>query len=94
MIELYRPVDCPSCADIEEALKEMVLAHRVITVENGNLPASLPVGTPLPALRDEGQIITGSQALKDHLQYLKHIAFEWRKYQSDSCYIHDDGGIC
>ena len=35
MIELYRSIDCSTCADIEAALKEMVVAHKVIVVEAG-----------------------------------------------------------
>lgn len=94
MIELYRTNDDTTGIEIEDGLKELVLAHRVIVVEAGQSPETLPDNTPLPALRDEGQIITGSEALQAHLQYLKHVAFEWRKYQSDSCYVHDDGGNC
>jgi hypothetical protein len=94
MIKLYCTPNSLEAAVVEEGLKELVLAHQVITVQPGQLPDSLPVDTPLPALLDEGKIITGAEALKAHLQYLKHVAFEWRKYQSDSCYVHKDGGNC
>jgi hypothetical protein len=94
MIELYRTQNDALGAEIEDGLQELVLAHRVILVEPEQPPDSLPANTPLPALRDEGQLITGSEALRAHLQYLTHVAFEWRKFQSDACYIHEDGGNC
>lgn len=94
MIELYRIHNDPFGIEIEENLKELVLAHRVVVLAPGQQPDSLPLNTSLPALRDEGQLITGRPALLAHLNYLKHVAFEWRKYQSDACYIDDDGGTC
>ncbi|MCB0208797.1 MAG: hypothetical protein KDJ52_05695 [Anaerolineae bacterium] len=89
MIELYRPAECQACADIEAALKEMVLAHRVIIVADGQRPDTLPTSTPLPAIKDEGQIITGQAEIDAHLKKLERIAVEWRKYQSDACYTSE-----
>ncbi len=90
MIELYRPIDCPACAEIEEALAELSLARKVITVEPDQQPDGLPMGTTLPAIKDEGQIINDPAAIKEYLEELERIAAEWRKYQSDSCYIDED----
>ena len=42
MIELYCTPDSLEAAKIEEALKELVLAYRVITVKSGQLPEILP----------------------------------------------------
>ena len=95
MIELYRPIECPTCEKIEYELKDMVLAHKVITVSGETFPVELPPNTHLPALKDNGDIITGQAEIEERLKQLRKIAFEWRKYQYDSCYIHDDdGGFC
>ncbi|GAB4440695.1 MAG: hypothetical protein Kow0031_22650 [Anaerolineae bacterium] len=94
MIELYRTASDPLGAEIEDGLKELVLAHRVIVVTAGQLPNSLPAGTPLPALRDQGRLITGSQALHAHLRRLQQLVYEWRKYESDACYIGNEGETC
>jgi hypothetical protein len=90
MIELYQTEQSAAGAGIAEALRELVLAHRVITVTPDNLPEELPAGTRLPALRDQGQLITGSDAIKTHLQQLERIAHEWRRFQADSCYVDSD----
>jgi hypothetical protein len=94
MIELYRAASDALGAEIEGGLKELVLAHRVVVVTPAHPPEHLPAGTPLPALRDGDRLITGGEALRAHLRHLEHVVFEWRKYESDSCYIEDDGSHC
>ncbi len=94
MIELYRPVDCPDCTKFEETLRELVIAHKIITLEPGQFAATLTPGTPLPAIKDEGQIITGQAAIDAYLVDLEKIVADWRRFQSDACYIDDDGGVC
>ena len=56
MIEFYRPADCDSCEEIEAALREMVVAYKVIVVKPGQRPDVLPADTPLPALQDNGRL--------------------------------------
>jgi hypothetical protein len=94
MIEFYRPAECDYCEAIEAALKEMVIAHKVIVVEPGKQPKGLPAGTPLPALVDSGQVVTGRAALAEHLQKLEQVVADWRRFQSDACYIDDEGEVC
>jgi hypothetical protein len=92
MVELYRAVESAWSDEIEGALKEMVIAHRVITVHEGQkLPASL---NELPALCYEGQCYTGQAIIKRQLAELAHFITVWGKYQSDSCYIDEDGKSC
>lgn len=90
MIEFYRPVDCDMCTDVEEALKAMVIAHKVVTVSAHEMPASLPPGTPLPAIKDSREIITGQADINEHIKKLEKFVERWRKYQSDACYICED----
>jgi glutaredoxin len=94
MIELYRPVHCPDCTKIEETLKELVVAHKIITLESGQSMAKLTPGTPLPAIKDNEQIFTGQAAIDAYLADLEKIVADWRRFQSDACYIDDDGKIC
>jgi hypothetical protein len=85
-IELYRPAHSPAADDLETALRKLVVAHKVIVVNAAH--------TPLPAIHDEGQVITGPAALARYLQELEKIVADWRKYQGDACYINDDGEVC
>ncbi len=94
MIELYRPIDCPTCADLEAALQELVVAHRVIVVEVGQIPVELGPDISLPALKENGQIIYGPEAIAAYMRDLERFVINWRRFQSDSCYIDDEGQAC
>ena len=94
MIEFYRPADCGECEEIEAALQDMVVAHRVIVVDPAQQPARLPADTPLPALVDNGQVFSGRAALAEHLRALEKIVADWRRFQSDACYLDDEGEVC
>lgn len=94
MIKLYRPRDCPACADIEATLQELVVAHRVITVEEDKLQNDLDPEVALPAINDNGQIISGLAAISAYLKELEKFVADWQRFQSDSCYIDDNGQPC
>ena len=94
MIKLYRPADCPACADIEAALKELVVAHQVIVVEAGQAVADLSPEVTLPAIRENGRTVSGPGAISTYLKELEKFAADWRRFQSDSCYLDDDGQTC
>ncbi len=94
MIELYRPTNCPDCAGIEEMLEELVVAHKIITLESDETTPQLTPNTPLPALKDEGKIVSGYEAINAYLIELEQIVADWRRFQGDACYINDSGEIC
>jgi glutaredoxin len=94
MIKLYRPVDCPDCADVEAILKELVVAHKVIVVEEGQATAELNPDISLPAIKDNGQVISGPTAINTYLRELEKFVAGWQRFQSDSCYVDDDGATC
>lgn len=92
MVTLYRGPDDSVADEIQNALEEMVIAHETVTVENlTSLPDDVPC---LPALRDDEEVITGKDALRSHLNDLRDLMKDWNKFQSDACYVEDDGTIC
>ncbi len=92
MITFYRRPDDPWADEIQEALDEMVIAYETERVER---KTTLPDDVPsLPALRDDGEVITGEAALRTHLDHLRDLMADWDRFQSDACYIEDDGTIC
>lgn len=92
MITLYRSPEDELGHEIERALEDMVIAYETETVhDESTLPADIPT---LPALRDEGTAITGEDALRSHLQHLARLMEDWDRFQSDACYIEEDGSIC
>ena len=93
MIIFYRrPDGDPSADEIQEALDEMVISYETKWVED---EASLPKDVPdLPALGDDGEVIVGEAALRDHLDHLRDLMADWDRFQSDACYVDEDGSIC
>jgi hypothetical protein len=92
MIVLYRSPDDPWADEIQEALDEMVIAYETERVRSADaLPDDVP---ETPALRDDGEIVTGETALRDHLDDLRTLMADWDRFQSDACYVEDDGSIC
>ena len=90
MIELYRRMDCPRCADIVDALEQLAIAFEVFTVAPGNpLPAMLPEGAHLPVLIDGEEVFQGSASIPHHLGETAAFKALWYKYQSDACYCQE-----
>ena len=95
MIELYRPLQSPASDEIEFALKELVVAHKVIVVEPGASPDSLTSNTPLPLIKEKDKLISEPAAIKVYLKELEIFVAEWRKFQSDTCYLDSETGeVC
>lgn len=92
MIVLYRRPDDPWADEVQEALDEMVIAYETEVVRDA---AALPADVPeTPALRDDEEVVTGEAALRDHLDDLRVLMADWDRFQSDACYLEDDGSIC
>lgn len=92
MVTLYRRPNDARADEIEDALDDMVIAYETKRVAED---AARPEGIPaLPALDDDGEIITGASALRDRLQTLRDLMADWHRFQSDACHVEDDGSGC
>ena len=95
MITLYRKANCGYCNDIEEELKELVIAHSVINIEEDAACIDKNhLNISIPFIEDDGKIISGSKEIKSYLEELNKFVSLWRKYQTDACYIDDDEKTC
>lgn len=96
MITLYRTPDSNFADTVEETLRDIVIAHKVEVVtpdaDMDQVPATSRNG--LPALDDDGDIVTGEAAINERLDALRQLMRDWDKFQSDACYIDEDGTIC
>lgn len=93
MVELYRPDDDAFADEVEAALQDMLIAHEVHTVGSA---AELPfdTGAALPVLRENGDVLADGDAIRTRLSTLRSVMQDWDRFQSDACYIEDDGTIC
>ena len=84
MIRLIRPLESTSADAIAEQLRDIVVAFE--EVED---PAARS-----PVLRDGTRAASGDEAITAFLAELRRDAALWRKFQTDACYIDDEGGVC
>lgn len=90
VIELYRSEDGSDLADRTEAtLRRLVVGHTVHIVAD---PADVPVDD-LPVIR-EGDRIVPTAEIPRYLEELRRFMADWTRFQSDACYIGDDGSVC
>jgi len=92
MVTLYRNPDDPWADEIQDALDKMVIAYETEMIDSENEgPDDVP---SLPALRDDDEVVTGDTALRKHLDHLRELMNDWDRFQSDACYVEDDGTVC
>jgi hypothetical protein len=92
MITLYRVDHCYACDEVEERLRDLVIAHNVVNVEKER-PAKL-AGKEMPVIVEGNEVVSGEAALHAYLAQLTRDAELWRKYQSDVCYVDEEGNPC
>lgn len=94
MITLYRPPNDAWADEIQEALDEMVIAYETKTVDPDSNGAHPKEVNELPALRDDDEILTGEEAIRARLDSLRELMRDWDRFQSDACYIDEEGAVC
>lgn len=87
MLELFRLARDDDADRVEDALQELVVAHRVTVCSLEEAGAALGAGVTLPALREDGQVFHGAARLAEHLEHTARTMERWRAFQSDSCYL-------
>ncbi len=85
MIVLYRAEHSPAADRIEDRLRDLVVRYRV-ELTGGE-------SADRPAIWDQRRI-EGEAALARYLDELEQFVAEWRKFESDACYLEDDGTVC
>lgn len=90
MLRLYVRSGDEEAAAWLERLEELVLAHEVVRLEEESGEGE----PPLPYLVDGRRVVIGSAAVSRYLEELEREAELWRKFQSDACYLEDDGSVC
>ncbi len=83
MIELRRPEDNAMADAVAARLGDMVVAHRIV----------IDPALTGPVLADGDRTASGDQ-IEPFLAELASDLADWNRFQSDSCYIGDDGRTC
>ncbi len=92
MMTLYVKDNCPACEEVREKIEEMVLAHDVVNIDEAGTESPLR-REELPLIEDEGKTYSGNEAIEQYFEDLEKYHEEWYKFQSDVCYVDDDGNV-
>lgn len=96
MPTLYRRPESPLGDEVQGALEAIVIQHDVVIVDSADdLPGVGAVSMQdLPALVDDGVVYASEAGLQRHVEELRQLMGVWDRFQSDACYIDDDGQLC
>jgi len=89
MMTFYRNVGCPACESLEQMLKELCIAHKVVVVDESGKD-KIPAGKKTPVLVDGQKVIQGNRNIAKYLEKLEGFKALWEKFQSDACYCDED----
>ncbi|VAW04111.1 hypothetical protein MNBD_ACTINO02-275 [hydrothermal vent metagenome] len=92
MLTLYREASCEDCDEIARTLTDMVVAHTVVTVGD-TWPPELSEGS-LPTIVEGDKVVRGIDDVRSFVRALAEYLDEWNRFQSDSCYVDENGNIC
>lgn len=89
MIILHRKPDDPFATEIEERLKDLVVAYKI--EEYGDRKSRFK----LPYIQEKGTVVTGKEKIKSYLDQLSVELQQQRLVTGDGCYIDPETGeIC
>lgn len=90
MIELHRPQKDPFSDQVEDTLKNLVVAHQVHRYDETS-----KADRRLPYITESDKIIDGRDDLKEYLYRLKTELQLQRAVSGDACYIDPETGeVC
>lgn len=92
MITLYQRDSCEECTEIAKRLRDMVVAHDVITIGD-QWPSELSPG-PLPTIIENRKVVRGIENVRAFVRALDTYLTEWNRFQSDTCYVDEHGNVC
>jgi hypothetical protein len=84
VIELRRPPVSAAADAVASRLADLVVAHRI--VEDGSLPG--------PVLVDGSLTAFGPEEIESFLATLSRDLDDWGRFQTDACYLDEDGRVC
>jgi glutaredoxin len=86
MVTLYCTPNCPSCAKIEDILKEISLAHDIVLIQDETEKMKhFSTNIALPILKDEHIAYAGQDAIITHLGELTHLEARLARFQTGTC---------
>lgn len=90
MIKLYREEKSAHADTIEAEFRELVLGYDRVLIDSKKAIQLFGVDVALPVLTDNARMVRGDQ-IPVYIKELTQLIHSWRRFQSDCCYVDDDG---
>ena len=90
MIKLYREEKSKQADIIEAEFRELVLGYDRVVLSPKDAQQKFGEGVSLPVLTDNARTISGEE-IPAYVQELTELVLSWRRFQSDCCYVDEDG---
>jgi len=90
MIKLYREENSLHADTIEAEFRELVLGYDRVVIDSKKATQLFGANVSLPVLTDNARMVSGDQ-IPAYLKELTQLIHSWRRFQSDCCYVDDDG---
>jgi hypothetical protein len=94
MITVYRTKNGPAGDWVEAEFKALVVGYRRVLLTAEEAAAQFGSEVDLPVITDKETLVYGRESLIAYFQRLEKFVSDWRLFQSDACYINDEGEIC
>lgn len=93
MIKLYRKENSTRADAIEAEFREMILGYDRVVIAEKEARQMFGAQTSLPVITNNEKIVSGEE-IPAYLQELQQLMRDWQRFQSDSCYVDNDGENC
>jgi len=93
MIKLYREENSSQADIIEAEFRELVLGYDLMVIEPGQAAKLFGTKATLPVITSNERVVSGD-AIPAYIKQLTRLVYDWRLFQSDSCYVDDNGETC
>ena len=90
MIKMYREEKSAYADTLEAEFRDLVLGYDRVVIDAKEAVQAFGADVSLPVLTDNARIVSGDQ-IPAYIKELTQLIHSWRRFQSDCCYIDDDG---
>ena len=90
MIKMYREEKSAYADTLEAEFRDLVLGYDRVVIDAKEAVQAFGADISLPVLTDNARIVSGDQ-IPAYIKELTQLIHSWRRFQSDCCYIDDDG---
>jgi hypothetical protein len=93
MIKIYREENSTQADIIEAEFRELVLGYDRVVVEPGETAKLFGAERTLPVITNNERVVSGD-AIPSYIKELIQLTRDWYRFQSDACYVDEDGETC